>query len=133
MFDRETVRKILAECEEALRPVAERHGIELLRKHCTFSHNELPVAFRLVAKGEDGALTREAEEFTRYAKLVGLEPSMLGAAFRHADREFKVVGLNLRARSFPVIAQDERGKRFKFDAETVKALIGVQTAVGGAA
>jgi len=124
MFDRETVRKVLAECDEALKAVAERNGLALVRKHCSFSHTELPVAFKLVAKGEDGALTREAETFRQCAELVGLEPSMLGARFKSNGRIFRITGLNLRAQRFPVLAEDLSGKTFKFPAETVRRLVG---------
>jgi hypothetical protein len=130
MFNRETVQKILEECEEALKAVAERHGLNLLRKHCSYNEGEMPVAFKLVVReGEGSQASRDEADFKNYATLVGLEPSAFGATFRSGGRMFKVAGLNPRAHRFPIIAEDERGKRFRFPAETVKALVEVGAGV----
>lgn len=130
MFNRETVRKIHAECEEALKAVAERHGLDLLQKNITFTEGEMPVSFRLVARREDGVpMSREAEIFKQGAEIVGLEPAMLGARFKKGGQTYRIVGLNLRAQRFPVIAEDSAGRRFRFPAETVKALVGVGAGV----
>lgn len=124
-FDRATVRQILAECEEALRPVAEKHGLTLDRKGKTYYQDALPVMFQLLITklDEDGnVLTADAKAFQQQAFLYGLEPSDLGREFRSRGDTFRITGLRPRSRKYPILAENVKtGKTYKFHAETVKA------------
>ena len=56
------------------------------------------------------------------AVMLGLEPDMLGRAFHCEGRQFAVRGLNVRARSKPIIAEElATGRRYKFATAAVKA------------
>lgn len=125
MLSRQKVREIMADCEEALKAVAEKHGFELARRSCSYTEHEMPVAFRLVEVGEDGnALTREAGAFEQLKKFYGLEGVSVGDTFKNRGRIFRVTGLNSRAPKYPVLAEDLQGKKYKFPAEVVARKIG---------
>jgi hypothetical protein len=124
-FDRATVRQILAECEEALRPIAEKHGLTLDRKGRTYHHDALPVMYQfLVAeKDEDGnVLSAVAKDFVKMASLYGLSSDDLGREFKSGGDTFRVTGLKPRSRKYPILAENVKtGKTYKFPLETVKA------------
>ena len=121
------VRQILAECDEALKAVADRHGMKVVRKSCRYSDTELPVAFKLVGTVTDDSGTEvdpEAKAFTDMAKLFGLKPEYLGRSFMSRGRSFTVTGLKPRNRKYPVMAKTADGRGFKFPADVVERALG---------
>jgi len=72
------------------------------------------------------ALTREAENFFHHAACYGLAREDLGKTFRYGDQNYKIVGLNTRSRTTPILVTDESGKRYKFRVEMLKALLSAQ-------
>lgn len=126
-FDRPAVRAVMDECEAALRAVAERHGLTLVRKTCSYRENECPVAFKLltVVTDDDGeVVTPEAQEFVRNAAWYGMQASDLGREFTLRGKRFKVAGSKIRNRKYPIIAECVvTGKRFKLPAEDVAAVL----------
>jgi hypothetical protein len=69
--------------------------------------------------------TAESQAFKANAFIFGLKSEDLFRKFRNGGREFKIIGLKSRARTMPILCECE-GKRFKFAAETVKALLATQ-------
>lgn len=126
-FDRPTIRKVLEECGEALQAVAEKHGLKLERKHCTYSQDELPVAFKLITVQLDpngNAMDSRAKDFIRYADLYGLSESDFLAEFRRGAKTYRICGFKPKARKYPVLAECvQDGKTYKFPVETVKAAL----------
>lgn len=123
-FDRKSVAEIMAACEEALRPVAEKYGLTLERQGRTYYRDHLPVKFQLHVAQEDAegnAMDSKAKDFVRLAKAYGLAEEDYLAEFRSNGRTFRITGLNTRARGYPVLAEDVRsGKTYKFPVERVK-------------
>lgn len=123
-FTNPIVRKLMDECEEALRPIAEKYGLTLDQKGRTYRRDALPVMFQLLVteKDEDGnALSAMAKDFQNMAPLFGLEPDDLGKEFTRAGKTFRITGLKPRSRKYPVLAENVKtGKTYKFPAETVK-------------
>lgn len=124
-FDRTTVRKILAECEEALRPIAEEYGLTLDRKGRTYYADSLPVMYQFLVteKDEDGnVLTAEAKDFQKYAPMHGLDADDLHREFVSGGDKFRITGFKPRSRKYPILGENVRtGKTYKFTLETVKA------------
>jgi len=122
-FDRRTVRTILAEVEEALRPVAEKHGIRLERKHCTYHADELPVAYKFLITEldqEGNEMSSDAKEFVRQAEFHGLKPSDLNKGVTVRGEKYRIVGLRPRSRKYPILMEQVRtGKIYKFSAKSV--------------
>ena len=123
-FTKTNVSQILSECEAALAAVAARHGLKVVRKNCSYSALEMPVAFKLQATetDEDGnVITAEAQEFMRCAVAFGLKPEDLGRAFTTSNGTYVVAGLKSRNRKYPVLATSKsNGKTYKFPADVVK-------------
>lgn len=123
-FTPANVRDLMSEIEEALEPIAEKHGLTLDRKGRTFYRDSLPVMFQLLVKQEDedgNAMDSKAKDFVRCARNYGLSADDYHAEFQSNGRTFRITGLNTRARGYPVLAEDVRnGKTYKFPAGRVK-------------
>jgi len=123
-FTRANCRTLMDEVEAALKPIAEKHGLTLDRKGKSFYRDKLPVMFQFLVteKDEDGnAFDAAALEFKKNAFRVGLKPEDMGREFTSRGETFRITGLSLRRRKFPVSAENVRtGKGYKFPAEDVK-------------
>ena len=123
-IDRSTLKMILEEAREALAVVADKHGLVLERKHCTYSSTEAPVAFKFVVpqRTEDGeAIDPKETAFRKFAPLYGLEPDDYGKMFRTHNGVYRVCGIKPKARKYPVLGSHiHTGKTYKFRLDTVK-------------
>ena len=124
-FNQTNVKAILEECREALKPIAERHGLTLDRKGRTYAGDALPVMFQLLVKelNADGQeMTTDGKAFVRYASEFDLDPADLGKEFTSRRRAFRIIGLLPRSPKYPILAVNvETGKTHKFPTEMVKA------------
>lgn len=122
-INRSTVSQLLEEASEALAVVADRHGIVLERKHCTYSETEVPVAFKFVIpeRAEDGtAIDPKETEFRKYARRFGLEPDDYGKLFKTYNGVYRVSGIKPRGKKYPVLGEHvDSGRTFKFPASQV--------------
>lgn len=123
-FNRTNARELVEECCKALEPIAKKYGLTLDEKGRSFYRDRLPMKFDLIVpvmdeKGE--ALDPKAQEFKKKALRVGLEPDDLHREFKSRGETYRIVGLNLRAKKYPVLGERVRdGKRFKFHVDTVR-------------
>lgn len=126
-FNKRNLTAIFAEVEAALAPIAERHGIKLERKRCSYREDELPVAFQFITvelDGEGNAMDSRAKDFVKYADLYGLSKDDFLAEFRSNGTLYRITGFKPRASKYPVLAEDVKtGKTYKFPAEKVKAAL----------
>ena len=122
--DRSTVKMILEEARVALDAIAEKHGVILERKHCTYSSTEIPVAFKFVVpeRTEDGeAIDPKETECRKRAPRFGLEPDDYGKMFKTFNGVFRVCGIKPKARKYPVLGESIiNGKIYKFHLDSVK-------------
>ena len=129
--DRSTVKMILEDAREALASVADKHGVVLERKHCTYSSTEIPVAFKFVVpeRTEDGeAIDPKETEFRKCARRFGLEPDDYGKMFRTFNGVYRVCGIKPKARKYPVLGRDiNTGKSYTFPADSVKRGLATQS------
>lgn len=120
-FDRDTLRTLSAEIEAALQAVARKNGVSLKVGRGQFS----PQNFTLKVEGsllEDGgeAVTKEKNDFNRYATTFGLKPEDLGRRFVFRGQPYGIVGLKLSSRKYPILGKSRSGKVYKFQAEDVR-------------
>jgi hypothetical protein len=127
VFNGRNVRSILDECEAALKPIAEKHGLTLDRKGRTYRPDALPVMFQFLIKQLDAngnEMDSRAKDFIKYAASYGLKESDFLAEFHSNGEVFRIVGFKPKARKYPVLAEKVRdGKTYKFPAERVKLLL----------
>ena len=124
-FDKPTLRAILDDAKEALGPVAEKYGLKLERKSCTYSEDECPVAFKFLITETDSngnLMSSDAKAFVREASLYGLKGTDLGKEFRFRGDTYRISGLKPKSRKYPILGENvQTGKTFKFAAEDVAA------------
>lgn len=123
-FNRANVRILNEEILDALKPLAEKHGLVLEKNAKTYYRDRLPGMYQFIIRVEDDdgkVLDTKAQQFRDGALHVGLNPDDLGKEFLSRGSRYKITGLNLRARKYPVLAENlSNGKTYKFGESTVK-------------
>ncbi len=123
MFDKATVRRVLDECREALESVAEKNGVTLVRKHCTYGQREMPVSFKLLIPelNESGEAIDPAQtEFRENAWKVGLKQDDWGKRFNFGPDTFAICGIKPRAKKYPLLGRNVvTGKVYKFEKRVI--------------
>lgn len=121
-FDKVTVRKLAEEAQELLKPLEEKYGIKIKLGGGTFTPGDFTP--KITFKVSDA----DQQEFKRYASLVGLEPEDFGRTFVAGGKTYKLTGINLRARKFPIQAVNLRdGKTYKMTEASVLNALGRPT------
>ena len=119
-MDRAACAKIATAAEAALREVAEQLGLQVTNRGGKFDPSgtfDPKFTFSLPDAGEN--------QFASTAHLVGLHADDFGKTFQVHGKTFRITGLNLRARKFPVCAVNTTdGKSYKFPTNTVKGALG---------
>jgi hypothetical protein len=121
-FDRSACKLVAHDAEEALRAVAEKHGLVFSRKSGSFSATTLTVHGEFSVVSQDGtAQTPEVTAFRQFATMYGLSPEDLGKEFEVRGRTFELTGLGSGSK-YPLLAKEVgTSKVFKFEAHTVAA------------
>ena len=79
------------------------------------------IKVEMSATNSDGSVeTKEARDFRRYAGRYGLDPDDLGKTFQtYNGTKYEIIGLNTRAKKYPICCLRADGKRYKLTAQEV--------------
>jgi len=121
-IDKPALRLLRSEIEAALRPLAEKHGIDFGTGRCKYTGANATIEVKISVRDAEGNIrTREAEDYKRLAASCGLKAEWLGAEFTSQGRTLRITGLNPKAVKYPVLARDiADGQGYKFRAEVIK-------------
>jgi hypothetical protein len=114
--ERSKAKLILKELEEAVKKVAEKHGMDVRVSGGRFDSNGLKPRLEFMTRDTEGR-TREEREWDIYAESLGLDKSILGKQYNGK----KIVGLDMKKRKYPVILETRDGVRYKTSVMNVKS------------
>lgn len=125
MFDKESVKALRVDINALL----ERFNVKHAKAHLKLgnaSFDAKTVSFKLeaVVKSKDGSVQSIEEiNFLKHAELYGLAKTDLGRTFMYQGREFRISGLNPRARKRPIFAM-LGDSLYNFACEDIVKLLG---------
>ena len=120
-INKSTVQALAEEATEALRAIAEKHGIELKRErgNCDPSAGSFTGKWTFVCVSEGGI----PSDFARHAVLVGLKAEDYGREFRTFNGTYTLCGIKPRNRKYPILGKCTRsGKTYKHTLQSVDQL-----------
>ena len=121
-MDRAKIEKIRTVVERALKSAEAELDITLKLGRCTFDPKGF-AKFSLEASEQVNgeAYTAEVADFRRACARYGLLESDLGREFELNGGSFKIVGLKIKNRKYPIVGERvSDGSRFKFQSWEVK-------------
>jgi hypothetical protein len=115
------VQQLAREAEEALKAVAEKHGLTVRYAGGKYD----PTAGTFTPKVEFANADSGQKKFEQFARGFGFTPEDYDAEFTTTNGTYRLVGLNPRAPKYPVLARNVRdGKTYKMPERIVLAAMG---------
>lgn len=130
-LNRQTLPEVRTLLEEHLKEFAQMTGLHVeignrIAFDPTHTNASIPLTVAVVDASGD-AKTPERVALEQDGGLFGLPANSYGRTFSQGSRTYRLIGLNRRAVRMPLIAEDvATGKRYKFAADGVAALLKVQ-------
>jgi hypothetical protein len=121
-MEKQAVKALREEVKDMVAPLLAKHGVTLERNSASYDQYGATITLHFVSA--NGGPTKAQDEFTKYAKLFGLDPTWLGKTFQSHDHAFTVSGLNGGRPRYPVDAVRDDGKTFKFTTEMIVRILG---------
>lgn len=119
-IDRNILRGMRTDMEAALKQVGEKYGVAISVGNATFRPENAKFNVEVATLGADGtAVSKYVSDYKRYCEMFDLKPEWLGMPFMSLGTRFTVSGLNMKAQRMPVLAKNDRGKEYKFEAAAV--------------
>jgi len=120
-IDRKACATINEQAMQALQAVASEFGLVLSAQRSTFDPNGgfYDMKMRFSCRSADGIPT----DFARNAPLCGLEAGHFGMDFVSDGKTYRISGINLRAKKFPVRCEGPNGRTYKFPSALVCSLV----------
>lgn len=126
-INRELVKSLRMHFQEALDGWLAKSFLGQLKIHvgnATYTESNATLKVEVSLVGKDGEVkTKDAEHFKTYAILYGLKEEDFGKSFKSNGHTYKIVGLKTKSGKYPVIAEREDGKKFKFGLEYIKLIL----------
>lgn len=131
-LDRQTVKTLQEEMLQAMKAVAERHGLTVTNKGGRFTTTSSTMKFEVATRSSTGEVnSREREAFKAFAPMHGLAVTDLDRVFRSQDKAYKICGLKTGRSAYPVLAtRVDTGTTYKFSASRVRALLAISVPIG---
>ena len=124
-IDRAFLRTFTKDAEAALTEIADKYGVKISYKGGSFDRvgSFATLKFEVVAPDASTGetLSREAQDFKRFANHYGFAPDDLGSEFTVRGEVYRITGLKSRRPKFPISAERVKdGKLFKFSSHAVR-------------
>jgi hypothetical protein len=107
--------------DEALASVGEKYGLQIATGGGTYGGANASLKLKLSVVNADGSVvTEEAQCFKQYIGMYSngrMTPEDLGKTFVSKGKTYTVIGLMLRAKKYPILAQRSDGSKFKFSVD----------------
>lgn len=118
-FNRATLREISAEANAALQAVAAKFGLTFEAKSGSYSTMEFNFKAQFKLNTPQAAV-KQINELASTARMLGLPEDIVGQSFFSNGVEYKITGLDLNRRKYPVSGVNKAGSKYKFTASVVK-------------
>ena len=114
-FDRQTLRALRVDLDNAMATIASKYGIQLSAGNISFTPETatIKVAAGIIKNGT--VVTAEAKAFNQYKRLVGLEAFNVGDTIQIQGKEYTIKGYKPRSMAAVVIERDGRGYKVTVD------------------
>jgi 16S rRNA U516 pseudouridylate synthase RsuA-like enzyme len=109
------------ETEQVLQVIAQKYNANITAGKIKYTNDSFNLDLQVTKKEIDGKSFEQAE-FEKYCMLYGFKPEDYNKQFESKGHRYTLTGFKVSARTMPILATREDGKRFKFGTE-IKRLI----------
>ena len=118
-FDRQTLRALRVDLDAAMATIASKYGIQLNAGNISYTAETATIKVQAGVISKSGqVVTKEAQAFNQYKRLVGLGNLNIGDAINIQGKEYTISGYKPRSKNAVLVQRDGRG--YKVSVEMVK-------------
>jgi len=112
------LKQVRQDIKDALASVEDKHGIVFDFNNISYGDDH----FSLRLKANVGSDVSEIakKDWNKYAVLFGLTEDDFGATFKYGGETYKIVGIKPRSKKYPLIVENEKGKKYKMPVDAFK-------------
>ena len=121
-FNKQNLDEIAKAINKSLDEVGKTYGIEIELGRCTYAESYFSGKLEANLEAKDGEIyTKEAIAYQKYCRSYGLDDDWFNQEFTHNYEIFKIVGLCMKAKKYPVICQKmKNNKSYKFPVDLIR-------------
>ena len=123
MITRSTMIMVRSELDKAIKEIGDKHGLLLETGNGRFSPTNATLKITMATKNASGIIqTPERVAFTDAwtCRKMGADTSWLDRKFIDGGYSYTVIGLNTKAKKYPINVVRSDGKKFKYPAGTIR-------------
>ena len=118
-FDRQTLRALRVDLDATMASIASKYGIQLNAGNISYTAETATIKVQAGVISKSGqVMTKEAQAFNQYKRLVGLGNLNIGDAINIQGKEYTISGYKPRSKNAVIVQRDGRG--YKVSVEMVK-------------
>ena len=118
-FDRQTLRALRVDLDAAMASIASKYGIQLNAGNISYTAETATIKVQAGVISKSGqVVTKDAQAFNQYKRLVGLGNLNIGDAINIQGKEYTISGYKPRSKNAVIVQRDGRG--YKVSVEMVK-------------
>ena len=120
-ISKDLLKALRVDIDAALAEVGKKHGVSLTQGNTRYSVSTFTTKIEgiVLNSSSTGTTSTEQAKYTSEAPICGIDPASYGKSFIDRGTKFKIVGINRKAKKYPIIAQNDNGTRYKFGPEVV--------------
>ena len=109
-FNRQNLKQLRQEIDQALQALGKKHGIELTAGAATYADKYATFKLKVNTLGN----SEEAIQFDRFKILHGLDHLSPGDTIQHRNTRYKILGMKPRSKKYPFLVENlGNGKTYK--------------------
>jgi hypothetical protein len=127
-FTKSSLNKMRAELDAVLAKYGESAGVKFSIGNMRFTENKCDIKLQALSVTEGGQVTDPYEEdFKLRCARYGLSREHLGVDIRVRDKDLKIVGLNSKKRTCPILVLNkEDNKKYLIPASEIRNALGIK-------
>lgn len=121
IINKDTLKQFRRDFNNVVQELENDYGIKIELNKISYSENSFTGNIEVVNKiaGKSADQVKFEECCYRYH----LKPTDYGSKFTYNHKDFILVGINTKAREYPIIGMGENGTRYKFPLRAVRELL----------
>ena len=118
MINKQMLNDFRADFTEAMKALEQKYGLIIELKTIHFGYD----SFDGKLEAKEGASKEDVSkrEFEKNCSAVGLLPEDYGQIFTQQGKLYKIIGIDLAKRKYPIIIEDINGKRMRCTVDFVR-------------
>ena len=121
-FTKQELKQFRKDFKTAVENLEKNHNVNIKLGSIRFGDIEFTTKMtctKMTEQATNTRMERAKDEFRMYAELRGVNPDLFGKSYIKNGITYTIIGINSRARKYPIVLQGSNGRTYKSDWDMV--------------